>query len=288
MIITADWHLRSSVPRCRMETEEEWFETQKRTLEFIYSFNESVYIAGDIFHHYNPSNRILDLFLSFALHNETHIMMGNHDARTGVFDPDSGYGVLQRIVDAGHPYLRNMEPYCWQNYGEEKMHGDGEALFLHTLCFPSNSDAPIGANYVTARTLIEQHPIFDCIIVGDNHTHFKKEIKDSIVISPGCITKQAVDYKDKKLKMFRLPEGSIIKDWDKLEAIDLPDDSELVDDAYIVSEHERNDRYNTLVESLKMNEEMSFDYKSNVWLEAANNTVSEGCKGIVMEVLPQC
>lgn len=282
MIITADWHLRSSVPRCRTETEEEWFGTQKRILDFIYSFNEPVYIAGDIFHHYNPGNRILDLFLSYALHNETHVMMGNHDARAGVFDPDSGYGVLKQIIDAGHPYLKGMEPFAWVNYGESAINGQVDSMiFLHTLCFPKNSDAPPGANYVTARTLASNYKDYYMIVVGDNHTHFEWRDKDHVVISPGCITKQAVDYKNKQLKMFRFSVGN------SMQAIDIPDDAELVDDTYIMLEHDREDRYNTLVESLKVNEEMTFDYKDNVYETAKTNTLTEGCLSIIKEVLPK-
>jgi len=70
--------------------------------------------------------------------------------------------------------------------------------------------------------------------VGDNHHHFIYEHKGRAVISPGCITKQAVDFKDLQLKLVH------VEDW-KIETIDIPDDAELVDDAYIVAEHERED-----------------------------------------------
>lgn len=290
MILTADWHLRSSVPRCRTETEEEWYKTQKRILEFIYSFKEPVYIAGDIFHHYNPGNRILDLFLSFALHNETHIMMGNHDARNGILDPDSGYGVLKRIVDAGHPYLKNMEPFAWIDFNGETTQGDDNGiLFLHTLCFSSNSAAPAMGNYTTAKELAELHDTFSFIVVGDNHTSFLYNKWGKTVVGPGCITKQAVDFKNKELSIFRIDmeNWSIGNGLAPIEKIVVPDIAELVDDRYIIAEHEREDRYNTLVKSLKVHNEMTFDFKSNVWASAKVNATSDNCIKILEEVIPQ-
>jgi hypothetical protein len=290
MILTADLHLRSSVPRCRVETEEEWYETQKKILEFIYSFSEPVYIAGDIFHNYNPGNKILELFLSFALQYETHIMMGNHDARNGILDPDSGYGVLQRIIDAGHPFLKSMEPWAWVPFGEEKVYGENNNLiFLHTLSFPSNAAATPGIKYVTARDLSNMYENYAIIVVGDNHTHYKWEGNGHTVLSPGCITKQASDYKDKELKLFRID----IDNWAMgdglapIHAITIPDNAELVDDSYILEEHEREDRYNHLVEALKVDSEMTFDFKSNIWHTVSNSEISQNCKAILMEVIPE-
>jgi DNA repair exonuclease SbcCD nuclease subunit len=284
VIVTADWHLRSSVPRCRTETEEEWFNTQKRILEFIYSFKEPVYIAGDIFHNYNPGYKILGLFLSFALHNETHIMMGNHDARCGVFGPDSGYGVLQRIVDSNHPYLKSMKPFAWIDFGTTSIQGDEDlgVLFLHTLCFPNNSSAPPGANYVTARELSDAYDQFGTIIVGDNHTHFMYDKGGRLVLSPGCITRQAVDYKDKTPMLFRLQEEGL-----RWEEIAIPDDAELVNDNYILAEHEREDRYNHLVEALKLDGEVSFDFRSNVWDTVRKNDLSKDTIAVLKEVIPE-
>jgi hypothetical protein len=71
-----------------------------------------------------------------------------------------------------------------------------------------------------------------------------------------------------------------------LEAIETPDKGELIDDAYIVLEHERENRYNLLVESLKTNGELSFDYKSNVYERLKENKLSAGAEKYIREVLP--
>jgi len=66
----------------------------------------------------------MELFLSYALHRPqgTYIMPGNHDMRNGHIDPDSGYGVLQHIVESNHPTLMSMDRLCdCIYYGEEKI-----------------------------------------------------------------------------------------------------------------------------------------------------------------------
>jgi DNA repair exonuclease SbcCD nuclease subunit len=284
LIITSDLHLRASVPRCRTETEEEWYNVQEEALAFLYSFGDPVLIAGDIFHHYNPGNKILDLFLSFALKHETYIMMGNHDARNGVLDPDSGYGVLTRIIDGGGTCLHHM----WDHsacipYGESEIRKGviiNEILSLHTLTFPSANSGPPGTKFVTARSLLDQYPDYGLIVTGDNHSHFLFEKGDRKVLNPGCLTKQSVIYKDKTLQCFRiLISGELVE-------LDLPDKGELVDDSYIVTEHEREDRYNKLVETLKIDGEMTFDFKDNVYSVLKDNHLGNETVDVIKELLP--
>lgn len=278
MIIAPDLHLRTSVPRCRTETEEEWYKVQKDTLEFLYSFNEPVYFVGDIFHDYAPGNKMVHLFLSYALQHDTYIMMGNHDARKGILDPDSGYGILHEICMKGDSHLKHID-YDYVPFGEEEVHKVGERrtyLFMHQLVVQSNSDTFPGKNCITARALLDKYPDYRYIIVGDNHQHFLFESKGRYVLNAGCMTKQSVEYKDRVLKCFRLYKGEI-------EALELPDKGELIDDAYIVAEHERDDRYIQLVESLKINEEMSFDFRSNIASALIDNHLGNGTEALVKE-----
>jgi predicted phosphodiesterase len=283
LIITSDLHLRSSVPRCRTETEEEWIAAQDMSLAFLYSHDQPVFIAGDIFHHYNPGNRILDLFLSYALKHDTYIMMGNHDARNGVLDPDSGYGVLTRIIDGGGTSLHHIwGHYACIPFGEEEIRGKrdkSDFLFLHTLTFPSANAGPPGTKFVTARSLLDQYPDYPILVTGDNHSHFLFEKGERKVLNPGCLTKQSVAYKDKVLKCFMVLGDNVTE-------LDLPDKGELVDDTYIVAEHERESRYNELVETLKLDGEMTFDFKSNVYSALSKNDLGKGTEDVIKELLP--
>jgi DNA repair exonuclease SbcCD nuclease subunit len=253
-----------------VETEEEWYNTQKKVLEFIYSFKQPVLIAGDIFHHYNPGNRILELFLSFALHHETYIMMGNHDARNGILDPDSGYGVLDRIIKGGHDKLKSVTDIasCIPFGGElQQCAIETNKICLHQLTFPSSTSGPPNTKFVTARDLLSTYPDYNYIIVGDNHSNFLFEKNGRFVLNPGCITKQDVSYKEKDLKIF-----SITGPLEEIKEYVIPDDGELVDDTYIISTQERDGRYENLIESLKVEESTSFDYKENTTCFLAENS----------------
>ena len=297
MILAPDLHLRPTVPRCRTETEEEWFNLQKETLEFLYSFKEPVYFVGDIFHHWNPGWRMVDLFLSYALKHETYVMMGNHDARNNILDPNSGYGIIDRIATEQHDTLHNIgDFYAYVPYGEEEVKGckNSDFLFIHRLVVQSNSDDFPGAETITARALLEKYPDYKYIITGDNHSHFVYEKDGRYVFNAGSMTKQSIKFKDEPRQCIRLGFVDVTTYGDKtpktvldvIDVFEMPDKGELVDDTYIVLEHEREDRYNQLVEALKQDGEVSFDFKSNVFTNTRWNVLSKGAQDYVKGVLP--
>ena len=64
-VITADWHIRSNLPRCRKD--EDWFATQEKALEQIRTFaNEKrcpVFFFFFIFHSMGGTNFFFMLFI---------------------------------------------------------------------------------------------------------------------------------------------------------------------------------------------------------------------------------
>jgi predicted phosphodiesterase len=283
MILAPDLHLRASVPRCRTETEAEWFAVQKETLDFLYSFSEPVAFVGDIFHHWSPGWKMVELFLSYALKHKTYIMMGNHDARNGMLDPDSGYGILDRICKEGHPFLKDIGgEFAYVPFGETEVQGislDASFLFIHRLVVQSNSDDFPAKDSITARKLLSTYPNYRNIITGDNHAHFAFEKDGRYVLNAGSMTKQSILYKDVPRMCFRVTPPTF-------EELELPDKGELIDDAYIVLEHERENKYTQLVETLKTEGEVSFDFKSNVYDALAESNLSAKAIEMVKELLP--
>jgi DNA repair exonuclease SbcCD nuclease subunit len=289
MILTADLHLRMSVPRCRKETEEEWLRVQEDTLKFIASFKDDIVIAGDIFHKPISNTQLSTIFLSSFLNRKygAFIMPGNHDVVEGSFEDikKSSYGTIQSAIQL-EGCLQEIEDSS-RSYvlpGTEVIHGkDTDILFMHQLVYRSEGDIPPGATGITARNLLKKYPEYRIICVGDNHQHFMYEKGDRVVLSPGCVTKQDVSFKDTVLKMFHIDNDCRIN---SISEIELPDRGELVDDSYIISQREREGRMETYVEALeKMDTDFSLDFRKNAW--QTKSMLSPEAVNLLSELLPE-
>lgn len=83
-VITADWHIRSNLPRCRKDND--WYETQWKAMEQIKDFaNEKqcpIFIVGDIFHS-NGETSFYCIQMIQKLARKTkcgiYLLAGNHD-----------------------------------------------------------------------------------------------------------------------------------------------------------------------------------------------------------------
>ena len=86
-ILTADWHLRATPPRCRID--KDWIETQRKALEQVYKYalgyKCSVFVVGDIFHsNSDVSFQCIQMVQDLAdkldkIEQGLFILCGNHD-----------------------------------------------------------------------------------------------------------------------------------------------------------------------------------------------------------------
>lgn len=83
LIISADWHIRATRPRCRKD--EDWIETQKKALLQLASISEqknaTVMVVGDIFHsNSDTSFECIQMVQKFSDDvSGMYILAGNHD-----------------------------------------------------------------------------------------------------------------------------------------------------------------------------------------------------------------
>ena len=267
MMITADWHLRSDKPRCRLD--EDWEYTQKEMVRWIVetanNYNADLYIIGDIFDTPTVPARILNMFIEEMLKitNHVYFLAGNHDLPQHAIENinNSSIGIMFNYSRYNDPVI-NMIPkqFAFNNFNTE-IEGDkkSKVLFTHRLVFKDKKSCPPFGDNITASDLLKEYDWTDWIFTGDMHNSFHYEKDGRHVINPGCILRQTADMLDYKPSIYYVEMGI-----NHIEKIELPDDGAMVTDEYLRAEEVRDDRITAFVEGIKKGENISLSITDNI------------------------
>lgn len=290
LIITADWHIRATRPRCRID--EDWYAVQRNCINQVVDIaikkKCSVAIVGDIFdRHSDTSFQCVNLVQSFAEklgQNKLacYILAGNHDLlyhssenieRSAIGVLFSSYNILpiQALDESG-------EKISAGNFDEEVK--DRKYVFRHILCFPDMKSLPPNVNAMTAKDLLEETPKAEWIFTGDYHRHFHYKRNGRNVINPGCLMRQASDMIDYECGVYYVDT-----DEDIVEFIPIVDDAKFIDDSYILREKEREERIGDFVEKLRTTDCLSLDFFENVNNALQANELTEEARKMIEELL---
>ena len=293
LIITADWHLRATRPRCRIDND--WLETQRMALAKVMKVaidkKSPVLVVGDIFHsNSDTSFECIQLVQQMADKlGGLYILAGNHDLPYHSSEnlDKSAIGVLlnSNNVHLIKDYLTkwNLEqeyPYIISagNF-DEKDDERAEIVFKHVLTIPSE-DKPDFVDCETPESLLEKFPNAKWIFTGDYHHNFHYEKKGRHVVNSGCLLRQASDMKDYQCGVYFVDTDENI-----VEFIPIIDNEDLIDDSYILQETERNERIESFVDKLKKTKGVSLDFIDNVQNEMKHNKFEPELKEVVEELL---
>ena len=203
LIVTADWHLRHTPPRCLKPCD--WIGVQKKALgqiaKYAEEFGANVACVGDIFHNVNDTDfELVSMVQDFALKLDKHdlslyILAGNHDLPFHAIDnlPKSAVNTLYNSYNI-YPLKQLNKNVSAADFGGDVE--DKKYVFRHILTFPSDKDMPPGCDGKSAFDLMAETPSARWIFVGDYHRHFVVYGHDCVVVNPGCLTIQAADFAD--------------------------------------------------------------------------------------------
>lgn len=290
LIISADWHIRATRPRCRKD--EDWIETQKKALKQIANISEqknaTVMVVGDIFHsNSDTSFECIQMVQKFSDEvGGMYILAGNHDLpfHNSENIDKSAIGVLLncnnvlKIKDYFEKLDCDDSNYSAGNFDEEDNY-NAQIVFKHTLTIPEEDKNPL-IDCETPESLVKKFPDAKYIFTGDYHKNFCKKIKNTYVINPGCLLRQASDMKDYQCGVY-----FVDTDKDIQEFIPITDSEELVDDSYILKENERDDRISNFVNKLKDTKNISLDFVSNVEDSIRRNNLDENIVSVINELM---
>jgi DNA repair exonuclease SbcCD nuclease subunit len=275
--MTADWHLRTGKPRCRVD--EDWMETQEKAISFVIQAakdkDASICIVGDIFDSATDHIFILNFFLGMVLNCgvDFYLLGGNHDFLYHNIDYSkrSLFGALFPIMESKKTNLYNII---------EGSYFPCNILFIHELVFSDEGKAPPGSKYYLASDLLKTFQEAKYIFTGDNHTSFIYNKDNRYVVNPGCLIRQAADFKDYQPVIYYVNTDKEI-----IETIPVPDDAELVDDEYLVQVKKRDERISAFVSSLKEKGKISLSFKDNLMKKI--ETVDDATKQIILTLLEE-
>jgi len=301
-IITADWHLRSQRPRCRLD--DNWLETQWNALgqiiDYANEYEADVIVIGDIFHSTNETtNEVIGLVQEVALHLERfgkslYILAGNHDLPQHNLDNinRSAFQILLNSKNINH--LDQLDIWRSDECNKMKISASNfgaadilntEIVFKHILCFPENERIPPNDKIVKPSELFAQFENAKYIFTGDYHRQFVyTKGKKKKLINPGCLLRQAADMMDYEpsVTLISFEDGEL-----EYQILQIPDDERMVTDEYLEKEEMRNSRIEAFIERIKENEQVTFDFIENVHNLIKSNNINPEIKNTILELMEQ-
>lgn len=285
-IVTGDWHLRSQLPRCRKD--ENWIGTQKKALNQICVFaidkKCDVMVTGDIFDSQSATSfEIIQLVQNFAKKLKKYnlglyVIFGNHDLlyHSSENIKKSAVGILLQTENI-FP-ISVFENVSAPNFDEEDV--NCEYMFKHVLCFPDMKSLPPNVDAFTAKELLEKFDRCNYLFLGDMHKNFHYEKNGRHVVNPGCLLRQAVDFKNYNPGFYYVDTEN-----EKVEWLKIIDSEEFVDDSYILKEKEKEERIEAFASKLKETKDISLDFISNVEKSIEQNKISDDLKFTIEELI---
>lgn len=297
-ILTADWHLRASRPRCRID--DDWYATQRNAVEQVKNIAVKkdcpVFIVGDIFNsNTDTSFQCIQIVQDFAkeLENENlsvYILAGNHDLlyhSTENIDK-SAVGILFNSANiySIKDYFEKLPSsdfarisYSASNFDEDD-YKRADIVFKHVLCFPDIKSLPPDVDALTAKDLLSEFSSAKYIFTGDYHHNFHYEKNGRHVINPGCLIRQASDMKNYQCGVYYVDT-----DKDVFEFIPIIDKEQFIDDSYILKQDERESRIEQFVDKLKDTKNVSLDFVNNVKNAVLENSFSPEMIDVIDELM---
>lgn len=274
-LVTADWHIRSTVPSCLEMNQNEWMDVQKQALKKIvdivseYQIND-ILIGGDIFHSDNTTSfECIQLVQDFAkdiidYDTRVWILCGNHDlplhSSSNLYR--SAIGVLLNSYAINNMNDKDS-PVKGCNFDIDD-YSDSEMIFKHVLTIPSR-DKPDFMKCETPETLLQKYPKAKWIFTGDYHRNFEYHLDGRHVVNSGCLTKQASDFEDYK-------NGVYIVDTEKEECKFVTLDIQYIFNHNGYEKKALDERVENFVMGIKK-ENVTLDYVSSLKNEAENHEV---------------
>lgn len=297
-ILSADWHLRATRPRCRVD--EDWHETQRKAVEQVkniaFEKESDVVIVGDIFNsNTDTSFQCIQIIQDFAKklkekHLSCYIIAGNHDllyhssgniekSAIGILFNSENIFPIKECFEKHYFNSNEKINYSASNF-DESDNMFAEIVFKHILCFPDVKSLPPNLDALTAKDLLEEFPNAEWIFTGDNHHNFSYEKNGRHVVNPGCLLRQASDFKDYQCGVYYIDTDS-----DIVEFVPIIDDERFIDDTYILKQEEREERIEKFVDKLKDTKNISLDFLDNVGKAMQENNFSDDMVNMIEELL---
>ncbi len=281
-ILTADWHLREDSPECRTDD----FETaQWEKIQFISDLQKKhdcpVLHAGDLFHHWKPSPRLITLAIRH-LPDKFHTVYGQHDLPQHNIQLSEKCGI-NTLVEAGKVTL--LDECHWdQEPNEGSLFFPGSqknVLVWHIMTYTGIAPWP-GCTAPQSMKLLRKYPQYDLILTGDNHKPFTVEHEGRIHVNPGNITRQAADQIDFRPRVYLWDA-----DRNAVTPVYLPISDGVISREHLERKLQRDSRIDAFVERLNTEWEAGISFEDNLKQFEENNNVEKEVMQLIYKSINQ-
>lgn len=192
-ILTADWHLRESIPACRVD---DFWEAQWKKVDYVAELQRQydcqVWHAGDLFDHWKPSPALLSETIKH-LPDEFCSVYGNHDLPQHSFELRHKCGIYTLYKAKALNIFRKDTATHWgfpiETYFQHK---DRNIIITHIMTFKGEKPFP-GCTDSPSHVLLHKHKEADLILTGHNHQSFTEQMDGRVLVNAGCLTRQESD-----------------------------------------------------------------------------------------------
>jgi len=289
-IFTADWHLRLSTPSCR--TDEDFFSNQISKVAQILELSHEnghcpVVVAGDVGHRPQWENLLLTEVLGLLREYEEVslcLLPGQHDLPYHVLVHwrKGGLGVLNTLSNilvfhySGQMRVFPDYDLCFFPFGCEirppkvESGNHRRVAIAHTMAYKGRPEWP-GQDKQgnTAKNLLKNHPEYDLIVTGDNHTTFVETYKDRLLVNPGSLLRATADQANHRPCVFLwdAERNQVIQKFLKVK-------KGVIETERVEREQKRNERIEAFVARLGQQEkDVSLSFEDNLKKYLSENKV---------------
>lgn len=188
------------MPVCRTD---DFWEAQWSKVEQIQKLQREhgcmVLNAGDLFHHWKPSPRLLSESLLW-LPEDFYTVYGQHDLPNHNLELKYKSGIYTLLMAER---LEILEGASWgQEPGLNIKIAGRKILVWHKFVWDGKKVPWPGCDEMTAEQVLTEYPEYDLIVTGDYHKPFTCEMDGRLLVNPGCLTRQAADYADHRPRVY--------------------------------------------------------------------------------------
>lgn len=268
-ILTADLHLRESIPACRTD---DYLQAMKTKLEWLSGKSEeydaTVIVAGDLFDHWKATPFLI-CFAFRYLPKRLICVAGQHDLPQHSLEQmdKSAFGVLleaDRLRGKENHTICTANDYwhCflfhWGQEIAETEFDERNVAIAHQMVWHHTKPYPDVDPQSEALRVLRSHPGYQLIVTGDNHQSFAVKSQGRLLINPGSMMRMRADQADYKPRIYLWHGG------DDYSTEDFPIEPGVVVRDHIERKEEREQRITAFVSRLVGIGEVGLSFRDNL------------------------
>ncbi len=280
-ILTSDWHLRETQPRCR--TDNFWraqWKKVKQISDLQEYYNIPVVHAGDLFHHWKPSPYLLTETIK-NIPYDFYTVYGQHDLPNNRMEFYEKSGITT-LSEAGIIYA--MKEGSWE---ETPLEPNGNfagnvsphMIVLHQFVWDGKNIPWPGCQESTAKGMLEIYKDYSLVLTGDHHKPFEYKTSKQLLVNPGPLTRQSADETFRPRVYLWYEEANVV------EPYYLPIDKDAVTREYIDKEEERDHRMEAFISRLNDDWETTVSFEENLKRFMSQNKLRKSVVEIVNKAI---